>query len=249
MGAKLYDYTDLFREAANALRRSDRFREALRYYEPLQQVSEYVDASYLFELASCYGAIGLMTEAENCYSQIVHNDGGNYNARLQLAEIRRVSGATGGRYKDGSQGTIIKRHKSRRKIEHREAKHFERSRPTTRHPVQPTSGHVATEKQNSQTEIHSLYFRYQNLKEKYRNGDVDCKDEWMAAMKSLHKFFINNKVFYPIDKHHKFYGYSKEARALASRLKHDPESLYGMKIERSRQVVDRLIVYLRNVEW
>ena len=255
MGAKLYDYTDLFREAANALRQSDYFHEALRYYEPLQQVSDYVDVSYLSELASCYGAIGLTVEAEDCYNQMIENDGGKDSTSVQLAETRQISGVTGGRPKVGHRVRTNEQQKSRKGLKDGVGKRSEKTRALllrSPHLTQQTPDQLAMEKRISQEEVHSLFLHYRRSIGKARWGDKNCENECMLTMKSLLKHFMGNKIFYPVDKHHKFYGYSKEARGLASRPKHDSgfakersESLFGMTIEDSKIVTNRLTIFFR----
>ncbi|KAL8802465.1 MAG: hypothetical protein Q9223_006641 [Gallowayella weberi] len=65
--AMLVDYSDLFRDVADALRDTGLYDEALRYYEPLQRIPGSVDISYYADIAVCYKAVGLGTEAEECH--------------------------------------------------------------------------------------------------------------------------------------------------------------------------------------
>ena len=58
-GAKIFDYPDLFREAARNLYDAALFVEALRFYQPLQQVPEYYDEACKEELEVCRSALGL----------------------------------------------------------------------------------------------------------------------------------------------------------------------------------------------
>ena len=233
-GAKIYDYPDLFREAANALRVKGYFHEALRYYEPVQQISEYADAAYLMDMASCYKAIGLRTEAEDCYKTVVDSDDGNPEARRRLEEMCTELGTSPRGSTNKDETVSVRHHKARERVGDKKAKQPKRSKalpswvPTMLAPrlVPQSAKKVSLEKEEAQEEdVKALYLRREVLTEKARDGDESSKTEWMATTKTLIQAFKNNKVFYPFDKHHKFYGYSREARSLAARPKHELDAL------------------------
>ena len=227
-----------------------------------------MDSSYLFELASCYRAVGLRVEAENCYNQIIDSDATNFEARMQLAEIRRGSlsvqpGDTG-----GLQGASSKTHRVRRRIGEGDAK---RSKRTTSlqsldkltllthgsmRKATKTFGMTREREEEGEEEIHSLFHHRQSLAEKSRNEDEDHKSEWVSVTKSLLESFRNNKVFYPVDRHHRFYGYSKEARLMSSRPKHEldamvgrSESILGTELKDLIRTLTQLISRFRNAKW
>ena len=219
----------------------DYFHEALRYYGPLQQVRDYADVPYLFELASCYRAVDLRTEAEDCYKQILDHDGGNYGARIQLAELSRTSGLTKQGFVADHQGSAILQHKSRKLMGEKDAKSFRKADSLQSlntpillapRPMQKVGKQLAVEIEQAQEDIYSLFLHCQSLAEKAQGGDKNSTNELMSATKSLLQNFRNNRVFYPFDKHHRFYGYSKEARAMASRPKHELDLL----VERSGSI-------------
>ncbi|KAI9707402.1 MAG: transcription factor TFIIIC subunit tfc4 [Candelina mexicana] len=87
LGATLFDYPDLFREAADALKQEGFAKEALKFLEPLQQVEGHADTSFYLSLGSCYHEAGLIDEAEECYRTAIESDEGNVEARVQLAII------------------------------------------------------------------------------------------------------------------------------------------------------------------
>ena len=233
-GAKIYDYPDLFREAANALRVRRYFHEALRYYEPVQQISDYADAAYLMEMASCYNAVGLRNEAEDCYKIVVDSDEGDPEARRRLLDMCSESGTTPQGERDDGEVVSIKQHKARRRVWDKDAKQPNKdkalpSRATTMLAprLAPRSAkRISLEREEAQEQdVKALYVRRESLTAQARCGNESSETEWMAITKTLIQGFKDNKIFYPLDKHHKFYGYSKEARSLAARPKHEVDAL------------------------
>lgn len=233
-GAKIYDYPDLFREAANALRAKRYFHEALRYYEPIQQISEYADAAYFMEMASCYQAIGLTTEAEDCYKIVVDRDKGNPEARRRSLEMCTESGTSPRGATTIDEVVSVRQHKARNRERDKDPKQPKRGKAlpswatTMLAPrlVPQSAKQISLEREEAQEEdVNALFLRRELISEQARNGDESPKTEWMAITKTLIHGFKENKVFYPFDKHHKFYGYSREARSLAARPKHELDAL------------------------
>ena len=85
----MFDYPDLFREVANALRSQDQPNEALIFYRPLQAVSKQVDPTLLMDTASCYKVLGLRASAEGCYKRILEHDQAFTEARIALWNMNR----------------------------------------------------------------------------------------------------------------------------------------------------------------
>lgn len=226
----MYDYPDLYREAANVLRGQNYFHEALRYYEPLQQVSEYGDAHYYQELGACYRAVGLRAEAEDCFNTILKIDSRNTAARTQLAQMRREAGVLQRDLQVG-EALSVRQHKTRRPAGNKGAKKSTREKASTiwsippmlaPRPVPQSAKKSALEKGKARDEdIQALFLRREELTEEVETGNESSKAQWMTATKALIEEFSGNKVFYPIDKHHRFYGYTKEARNLAARPKYE----------------------------
>lgn len=234
IGAKIYDYPDLFREAANALRVRKYFHEALRYYEPVQQISDYADAAYFMEMAACYKAVGLGTEAENCYKIVVDSDKGNPEARRRLLEMCEELGTSPRGAMNFDEEISLRQHRARKRIGNKDAKQPKKSKAlqswatTMLAPrlVPQSAKQISLEREEAQEEdVNALFLRRETLTNQSRNGDESTKTEWMATTKTLIQGFKDNKIFYPYDKHHKFYGYSKEARSLAARPKHELDTL------------------------
>ncbi|KAI9741008.1 MAG: transcription factor TFIIIC subunit tfc4 [Cirrosporium novae-zelandiae] len=92
-GAKLFDYPDLFYEAADALQAEKLYTEAIHFYEPLIKILEYAEDKALFtSMAKCYGELGLKKEAEDCYHTVIDLDPKNIEARVQIAKILEDTG-------------------------------------------------------------------------------------------------------------------------------------------------------------
>ena len=83
----MYDYDDLFREAADALRKARHLEQALRFYWPLQRVAALPRASYYFLMAECHLQLRSFKAVEDCYNAVLEEDGENVRARVALARL------------------------------------------------------------------------------------------------------------------------------------------------------------------
>ncbi|WEW58281.1 transcription factor TFIIIC subunit tfc4 [Emydomyces testavorans] len=86
-GSKLYDYADLFREAADALKEAGLFQEALIFYVPLQYTQEFADTSLFMAMADCYLACQDDSQAESCLLTVAEYDRTNIEVRAKLAKF------------------------------------------------------------------------------------------------------------------------------------------------------------------
>ena len=179
------------------------------------------DETMIMELALCYRALGASTEAENCYLAILGNNPDSTEAQVALwnldkesdnariihpqphrvavaAEQRRHPGAKGGNIRGRGQGSD------------------QLPPPRTLLPSSSSKSEVGQkgEPKMVQYEIQSLYARWKKLRDRRGSSERD-KAAWLEASKLLLRTFQGEKVFFPKDKHSKFYGYSKEARSLA----------------------------------
>ena len=210
------------------------FHEALRYYEPVKQISEYADAAYFMEMASCYKEIGLRTEAEDCYKTVVNSDSGNPEARRRLLEMCKESSMSPKGATTTDEVISVRQHKARKRVGDKDAKQPKKAKAlpswatTMLAPrlVPQSAKQITLENEEAQEEdVNALFLRRGALTEQAKNGVESSRTEWMAITKTLMQGFKDNRVFYPFDKHHKFYGYSREARSLAARPKHELDAL------------------------
>lgn len=197
-------------------------------------MTEYADASYFMEMALCYKAVELRTEAEECYKIVVDCDEGNPEARRRLLEMCEESGMSPKGATITDEVVSVRQHKARKSVRDKAAKRPKRdgvlpSSATTmlasRLMPQSTKQISLEREQAREEDINALFLRREILTEEAKNSNESSKPEWMAITKMLIQGFKDNKVFYPFDKHHKFYGYSREARSLAARPKHELDAL------------------------
>ena len=200
------------------------YHESLSFYEPLQHVEGYMNASYFTDMAVSYNAIGLKVEAKDCYQAVVDHDRDNIEARLHLARLYEELGML------EQAGTLVldilststrdsKRPRTEKPPKEINATSAPRSLLTTStmlmpRPPRPITRPRASEKE-TRVQVHTenalgLYLRVQELAAAARNGSVDLQVQWSAAVRTLIHVFKSNKAFYPYDKHMKFIGYSKD---------------------------------------
>ena len=200
----------------------------------MQQISYYADAAYFMEMASCYKAIGLRTEAEDCYKIIVDSDEGGPEARRRLLEMCSESGTSPPGERNDREVFSVKRHKARKRVGDKDAKQPKKGKAlpscatTMLAPrlALPSAKRMSLEREEAhEQDVNALYIRRETLTTQATHENESSKTEWMAITKTLIQGFKDNKVFYPFDKHHRFYGYSREARSLAARPKHEVDAL------------------------
>lgn len=89
---KLFEFTDLFREAADALKEAKDYEQALRFYVPLQQIKEHADTNYFMAMGECFMECGETEEGESCYLTVAMNDEENMEVRVNLARYYEKMG-------------------------------------------------------------------------------------------------------------------------------------------------------------
>ncbi|KAF2459561.1 hypothetical protein BDY21DRAFT_192664 [Lineolata rhizophorae] len=80
------EYQDLFREAADALRESGFYEDALRYYSPLQKFGPHTSIFYL-SLLECHSLLGNISEARALFDNVLQHENGNVKARVLMAKM------------------------------------------------------------------------------------------------------------------------------------------------------------------
>ena len=221
MGSKLFDYPDLFRETANALRRKRKFKEALCFLEPLQLLTDHEDSSFLMELASCYRATGNDCEAERCYKLILGTQPNAIEARIALWNMSgRATDIRAGQMSEGpiqyfrqskSSGSGKQRDSSS-KSQHNLPQQNERVLRLTRSSPQLEMS------LKDEIEISALHSRWKGLGSR-QDWNKAAKIAWFEAANLLQQIFRNNKYLYSRDRNHWLYGYSHQTRSPAVRNK------------------------------
>lgn len=83
----VFDYDDLFRDVADALRAYDYYGPALQYYTALRRNPQISKSAYFSSMALCFRSLGYLDELEKCYKELVEENGKNYEALVQLARL------------------------------------------------------------------------------------------------------------------------------------------------------------------
>jgi general transcription factor 3C polypeptide 3 (transcription factor C subunit 4) len=232
-GAKVFDYADLFREAADALKEAGLFEEALRYYGPLQLTEGYADVRFFMAMGDCAVGCARYEEAEAYFLTVVENDATNLDARMNLARLYEALGMDERALKYVNQAVILGREETgrrRRRKDHRIerlAREFRAAGDDTAFmstdpniPLQesfttePSAFPQAEPEHDSQRPLHVefLYSKMSELRPSMRQGDADATEDWLDIADALLRDFRSNRVFYPLQKNTIFLGYSREAQ-------------------------------------
>ena len=226
--------------------------EALRFYEPLQQVKDYTDTSFFIDMASCYRAVGLVTEAEDCYQTIIKHDENNIEARVQLAKLFESLGMPEQAFTYLSEVMLLENDKSAARpavasadlaaptmLAHCVSRPAARKRTTGLDVVEKAALDYTREEN-----IRILHQRLLGLREQMLAGDDESTVLWLTTARDLILDFRSNRLFFPWDKYVQFYGYSKEARKKALKPK-SSETLDEMEAmaERLQSSLGKLLLH------
>ena len=217
----------MYREAADALRCHGLFEEALKFYEPLQQLTDETDSLYFSNMATCYEAGGLYAKAVECYQAVLLHDSTNTDAQLQLALLCQELNIPNQAPRELTDTVSTETHvwqqsKKSKKVTtagqldkvspmHRSSFTMIAPRPSLRSMKQAATERLQREKAKDK-DSQALFIRMQTLVERVRVGEVDSISQWMAAAKQLIETFQSERSFFPYDKYMRFFGYTKEAR-------------------------------------
>jgi general transcription factor 3C polypeptide 3 (transcription factor C subunit 4) len=87
--------------------------DALRFYVPVQQTSEYADVSFYMSMGDCYMRLNKLEDAENCYLTVTEHDAGNVESRAQLAKLYENIGMTDHAFKYVNEAVLLERQETR----------------------------------------------------------------------------------------------------------------------------------------
>lgn len=231
----MFIYDDLFREAADALRAAGLYQDALHYYEPLQENSQSVTASYLSDLAYCYQESGLQAEAVDCYQTIIGSGDLSVDIRPQLTALGKEHGGSERADQLLEQLSLAERQRPQLVVEsvesniEAEGPSFDSTAMLASRPKSAFKPHAherakrqreqEQQERNRDNRMYNQFLNLQALTEKSRRGDKMARSSWMAAAKFLIQDFRSNSIFYPTDKFMRFLGYTSEARASSAAAK------------------------------
>lgn len=222
------------------------YHDALIYYEPLQEGSESVDASYFCDMALCYWKTGLRDEAEDCYQTALETGDTDVDIRSHLARMctefgtsersmklsKKLNAAASS--KPGPNSSSVSGEQDDHVIEQSTACSSTLA-PLAKKPFSKPSAlerqrHEQEQEQLEQERDGKLADQFVCLQEsntRSREGDVQYRREWMSAAQILIQDFRSNSIFYSTDKHMKFFGYTSEARAMSNASKATQAAMSG----------------------
>ncbi|KAF7510876.1 hypothetical protein GJ744_005706 [Endocarpon pusillum] len=125
-GAKVFEYSDLFREAGEALRDAKEYEEALRFLHPLRMTNAFSDTDFWLAIAASSYVCGKLGQARECYELAKASDEFCAEARTQLAKIYKDMGRRAEALRNAQEALEIGRRAiirpQRRRYERREAR-------------------------------------------------------------------------------------------------------------------------------
>lgn len=247
--ARIFDYGDLFREVADALKEVGLLEEALRFYSPIQQTDEYADISFFMAMGDCCMQLGKLEDAETCFLTVAENDADNMNSRVQLAKLYEGLGMSEQAFKYVNEAVLIGRQQSRTRRRRKDnrleqlASEFRRTDSGAPRPIAPKQTSTLTgrigpstsrgraqpiEESTRKGDVQFLYMKMQQLQSQVKEGIPDAVEDWLDIADALIRDFRSNRVFYPIVRAMEFQGYSSDAQRTAGKGK-NPTMLQDMQ--------------------
>ncbi|KAJ5315021.1 hypothetical protein N7476_005328 [Penicillium atrosanguineum] len=237
-GARIFDYGDLFREVADALKEFGLLDEALRFYTPIQETTEYADISYFMAMADCYTQLGKVEDAETCYLTVAEHDSKNMESRVELAKLYESLGMSEQAFRFVNEAVLIGRQETRTRRRRKDnrleqlADEFRTGAVAPRSIApRPTDGLAFTaaaaggrrrslDGEGNRTEnIQFLYSKMQQLEPLIKEGDTEAIEDWLDIADALLRDFKSNRSFYPIARTMEFRGYTSDAQRKSSKGK------------------------------
>ena len=219
---------------AEALQTLGLFREALTYFEPLQEVSGFADAAYFCSIAICYWKIDRRTEAEDSFQAAMESDRFDTILRRKVNDMCDGIGSSIqaekpvedlGPFANAAQAENVPESPTEQIVADVDKNSRNPSMLVTR-PRGPSVKPSVLERQRREREqeereqerdgkIADHYDRLQRCYARSRDGEIGSRLEWMSAARALIQDFRSNSMFYPTDRYMRFFGYTSEARALS----------------------------------
>ena len=229
------DYPDLFRDVGNALLMNEYFAEALLFYEPIYHDKVEAEMKHLMNMAVCYWETGQYDQAEECYCIVIEKDGSNLTARKELIKLFEDANMPE-RAAPYRKDLAFRRGKMFRPIQGALARPRMHSQGASNDPslsTEPNEGDFQTLLQvpasakpkprkrhhwyYDQEDLGLIFDKLRELREKCRSGDTTARTEWMMSVRPQISRFRQVRPLYPHERYTKFFGYSKEAKAWATR--------------------------------
>ncbi|PYH96394.1 TPR-like protein [Aspergillus ellipticus CBS 707.79] len=247
--SRLYDYGDLFREVADALKDVGLFEEALRFYLPIQQTNEYADVGFFMAMGDCFKMLDKVEDAENCFLTVAEHDTKHIESRVQLARLYESIGMSEQALKYVNEAILLGRQETRSNRRRKDtrleqlAMEFRSAdmpaeeavlRPIAPKPsnidvsapVLTTSSAPIFDKRDAEVDegqrsdnVRYLYDKLSQLYSQVKKGDADATEDWLDIADALLREFRSNRAFYPLQRNMTFLGYSREAQRKGGKSK------------------------------
>jgi general transcription factor 3C polypeptide 3 (transcription factor C subunit 4) len=211
---------ELFLAAAETLRQYNHHAEALRFYEPLRNVAETLDAGFYFELAICYQALDRQEDVREAIEGIKHGDR-SAGAQLGLAKLYHSQGKVELMWRVCAQMRRAGRSDLLRQAGLPTRKPLE----VTSKPNRPFSvkndgprefrrGHILREEEEQHEllrdqVIRAMWDDLSPLEHPLVEPNPERNQEWLSIANELYQDFRSQIAFYPSDKNSPFTGYGR----------------------------------------
>lgn len=245
-GAPLFDYGDLFREVADALKEHGLFDQAYRFYYPIQETSDHADIGYYMAMADCCLLLEMWAEAESYFLTVADNDAKHMESRIELAKLYEELGESEKALKSITEAIRIGREDSRARRRGKDtrleqlAAEFRAAEsgaplPNTQEPSASLTTYVPSARARGKDETSRLddaqylFAKMKALDYYVQGGDEEALEDWLDIADALLRDFRSNRVFYP-NVREEFQGYHKRVGK-----KKEPTVL-----DKAQEVADRL---------
>ncbi|KAJ5746656.1 hypothetical protein N7520_011838 [Penicillium odoratum] len=242
-GARIFDFGDLFREVADALKDSGLPEEAYRFYEPIQETAEHADIGYFMAMADCCMELGKLEEAETGYLTVAEHDPKHMGSRVALGKLYEGLGMSDEALKYINEAVVLGRQegRSRRRQDARLeqlAAEFRQTEPATSAPkpattftglapLTPDAETQPGEKGQRIEDVRFLYQKLQQLEPQLKEGDLEATEDWLDIADALLRDFRSNTIFYPMTRGMEFQGYHKRGKDKGNPLLNEAQEVAG----------------------
>ncbi|KAJ5803535.1 Tetratricopeptide-like helical [Penicillium pulvis] len=245
-GARIFDFGDLFREVADALKDSGLPEEAYRFYLPIQETDEHADIGYFMAMADCCMQLGKMEEAETGYLTVAEHDPRHMESRVALAKLYESLGMSDQALKYINEAVVLGRQegRSRRRQDARleqlaaEFREAESGAPipiapksattfTGLAPLSPDRETPAGEEGQRIEDVQFLYQKLQELEPQVKDGVYEATEDWLDIADALLRDFRSNRIFYPMTRQMEFQGYHRKDKGKGATLLNEAHELAG----------------------
>ena len=214
-----------------ALQTAEEYREALRFFEPILQVQKSADTPLFVNLAICFRETSQFDKAESCYLTAIDREENNLELLRDLAKMFSDASLEAQARSYLEKFLSVKREHIKRAMAQYDSPDISISsiEGDGQDPfhipkllLKPKSRRGGR-RNESDTVVHEplrdQFLEMEALTGRIQADDAEAKREWMSLAKDLFANFVNVRVFYPDRRYERFFGFSREARMKAIRMR------------------------------